>query len=88
MFLVSTPLTADEVLRVFLSDQPYLFLGASFITVAVIAIAFCAIRKRFDSLLVWMAIFAYLYGQRLWMNSGLLRLTIPPSEGLFRPLDS
>jgi sigma-B regulation protein RsbU (phosphoserine phosphatase) len=41
-------------------------------------------RRRFDALLVWMAIFAHLYGQRLWMNAGLLRMTIPDTESFRR----
>jgi sigma-B regulation protein RsbU (phosphoserine phosphatase) len=80
MLLADTQLTANEVLRVFHRDEPYLFLGASFTTVGAVSIAFGAIRKRFDPLLVSLAIFAILYGQRLWMDAGLLRLTIPPSD--------
>jgi sigma-B regulation protein RsbU (phosphoserine phosphatase) len=80
MILADTQLTANEVLRVFHRDEPYLFLGASFTTVGAMSIAFGAIRKRFDPLLVSLAIFAILYGQRLWMDAGLLRLTIPPSD--------
>jgi sigma-B regulation protein RsbU (phosphoserine phosphatase) len=59
-------------------------LGAAFSTVGVIAIGFCIMRRRFDPLLVWMAIFAHLYGQRLWMNASLLRMTIPDSEFFHR----
>lgn len=80
MFLTDTQLTANEVLRVFHRDEPYLFLGAAFTTVSLIALAFCVIRRRFDPLLVWFAVFAHLYGARLWLDSGVLRLTIPPSE--------
>ena len=80
MFLADTQLTANEVLRVFHRDEPFLFLGASFSTVGILSIAFAAIRRRFDPLLVSLAIFALLYGQRLWMDAGLLRLTIPPSD--------
>jgi sigma-B regulation protein RsbU (phosphoserine phosphatase) len=85
MFLIlDAPLTANEVLHAFHHDQPYLILGSAFTTVAVIAICFCVVRRRFDPLLVWMAIFAHLYGQRLWMNASLLRLTIPDSEFFHR----
>ncbi len=79
MFLADHQLTANEVLRVFHHDEPYLFLGAAFTTVALVAIAFCFVRRRFDPLLVWLAIFAFLYGQRLWLDAGLLRLTMPSS---------
>ena len=87
MLLADTQLTANEVLRVFHRDEPYLFLGAAFTTIGVTMIAFCAVRRRFDPLLVWLAIFAHLYGQRLWMDAGLLRLTIPPSDFLDRLSD-
>ena len=80
MVLAYTQLTANEVLRVFHRDEPFLFLGAAFITVSFVALAFCGIRRRFDPLLIWLAVFAHLYGERLWLNAGLLRLTIPPSE--------
>jgi phosphoserine phosphatase RsbU/P len=86
MFLIlDAPLTTNEVLHAFHRDEPYLILGSAFTTVAVISICFCVMRRRFDPLLVWMAIFAHLYGQRLWMNASLLRLTIPDSE-FFRRL--
>jgi sigma-B regulation protein RsbU (phosphoserine phosphatase) len=80
MFLADNQLTANEVLRVFHRDEPYLFLGAAFTTVSVLALAFCAIRRRFDPLLVWLAVFAHLYGERLWLDAGLLRLAVPSSE--------
>lgn len=80
MVLIDTQLTASEVLRVFRHDEPYLLLGAAFTTVSIVAVAFCAIRRRLDALLVSLAVFALLYGQRLWLDSRLLHLTIPPSE--------
>jgi sigma-B regulation protein RsbU (phosphoserine phosphatase) len=77
MLMIDTQLTASEVLRAFHRDEPYLFLGAAFTTVAWIAAGFCILRRRWDALLVWMAIFAHLYGQRLWLDSFLLRMSIP-----------
>ena len=85
MYLVETQLTASEVLAAFHRDEPYLFLGSAFTTVGVVSIGYCVMRRRFDALLVWMAIFAHLYGQRLWLNAGLLRMTVPDSE-FFRRL--
>ncbi len=87
MCLVETQLTASEVLGAFHRDEPYLFLGSAFTTVGVVSIAYCVMRRRFDALLVWMAIFAHLYGQRLWLNAGLLRMTVPDSE-FFRRLSA
>ena len=84
MGLLDTQLTATEVLRAFHRDEPYLFLGSAFTAVGVVSIGYCIMRRRFDALLVWLAIFAHLYGQRLWLNASLLRMTIPHSEFLWR----
>ncbi len=46
----------------------------------VVSIAFCGLRRRFDALLIWMAIFAYLYGQRLWLDSNLLGMSVANSQ--------
>lgn len=69
-------LTANEVLRAFHHDEPYLFLGAAFTTVALVTGAFGILRRRFDLLLFYFALFSLLYGQRLWMQSDLLALTL------------
>ena len=84
MLAFDTQLTAIEVLRAFHRDEPKLILGAAFNTVAVIAIGICVIRRRFDPLLVWLAIFAHLYGGRLWLDSNILSMTIPSSEFFHR----
>ena len=80
MVLIDTQLSASEVLRTFHRDEPFLFLGAAFTTVGLVSIAFCFLRRRFDALLVWMGIFAFLYGQRMWLNAGMLSITVPDSE--------
>ena len=85
MLVLDTQLTAGEVLRAFHRDQPKLILGAAITTVSVIALGICAIRRRFDPLLVWLAVFACLYGVRLWIDSEIFNLTIPQS-GFFRHL--
>jgi phosphoserine phosphatase RsbU/P len=85
MWFADTQLTASEVLRTLHHDQPTLFLGSAFATVGLVAAGICVVRRRADALLISLAIFAYLYGQRLWLESGLLSLTIPPSE-VFRRL--
>jgi phosphoserine phosphatase RsbU/P len=72
MVLIETPTTASQVLRAFDHDAPYLFLGSAFMTVGIVSIGFCALRRRFDALLVWMAIFAGLYGMRLWQEARIL----------------
>jgi sigma-B regulation protein RsbU (phosphoserine phosphatase) len=74
MYLVAAQLTANDVLRAYHHDEPFLFLAAAFITVAIIAAAFCLIRRRFDPLLVYLALFAYLYGQRLRLYTDILSI--------------
>ena len=84
MLALDAQLSAIEVLRAFHHDEPRLILGAAFDTVAVIAIGICLVRRRFDPLLVWLAIFAHLYGGRLWLDSSILNLTVPSSQILHR----
>ena len=72
MLVIDAQLTAADVLRAFHKDEPFLFLGSAFLTVAMVSMAFCALRRRFDSLLVWMAVFAGLYGLRMWMQAEVL----------------
>jgi phosphoserine phosphatase RsbU/P len=80
MVLVDAQLSASEVLRTFHRDEPYLFLGAAFSTVGIVSGAFCLMRRRFDPLLVWLGVFAFLYGQRMWLDTGLLDLTLAGNE--------
>lgn len=84
MFLLESQLTAAEVLRSFHRDEPFLFLGAAFNTVTIILVGLCIIRRKADGMLLSLAWFAHLYGIRLWMNSELLHLSIPPSEFFVR----
>jgi sigma-B regulation protein RsbU (phosphoserine phosphatase) len=80
MFLADTQLTANEVLRVFHRDEPYLFLGAAFTTVGLLCASLSILRRRFDALLVWLALFAFLYGQRLWLDTNILGITLGGQE--------
>jgi phosphoserine phosphatase RsbU/P len=73
-------LTAAQVLRTFHHDELYLFLGAAFITLGLLSAAFSFLRRKFDAMLLWLALFAILYGQRLWLQSELLTLMVPPSR--------
>jgi phosphoserine phosphatase RsbU/P len=61
-----------DVLRVFNHAQAFLLLGAGTITVGLLAAAFSLLRRRFDRLLFWFALFAILYGLRLVMNYQIL----------------
>ena len=80
MILVDTQLTANQVLRLFHRDEPFLFLGAAFTTVALLCASLSLLRRRFDALLVYLALFAYLYGQRLWLDTNILGITLGGQE--------
>ncbi|QNI34834.1 SpoIIE family protein phosphatase [Alloacidobacterium dinghuense] len=84
MVLLDTEVTASQVLRVFHRDELFLFLGSAFSTVGLVIWAFLIIRRRFEALLFWLALFAILYGQRLWMRSELLAMVIPSSTFFIR----
>jgi len=77
MMAIDPQLTASEVLRVFHHDEFDLFLGSAFVTVGFVAVGLCAVRRRADALLLWFAVFAALYGTRLWVQSSLLRMIVP-----------
>ena len=44
-----------------------------------VSAAFAVLRRRRDSLLIFFALFAALYGLRLWISSPLLAMTVPSS---------
>jgi phosphoserine phosphatase RsbU/P len=87
MLAVDPQITASELLRVFHRDEAYLFLGAAFTTVAIVAAAFSFLRRTAASVSIYFALFAFLYGQRLWIQSGLLDVLVPHSA-LFERLRS
>ena len=62
-------MSAEEVLTAFRRDAPYLFLGAAFAAVGMVSAAFAVLRRQRDSLLICFALFAALYGLRLWISS-------------------
>jgi len=67
---------ANDVLHAFYADAPFLFLGSAFITVALVAAAFSALRRRLDPLLIYFALFAGFYGLRLWLHASLVRVSL------------
>jgi phosphoserine phosphatase RsbU/P len=72
MYFPDPQFARSDVLRVFNHAQIYLFLGSAIITVGLLAASFSLLRRRFDALLLWFALFAVLYGVRLEMNYQLL----------------
>jgi len=80
MLLAETQLSASEVLSAFHRDEPSLFLGAAFSTIGLVCASFSLLRRRFDALLVWLGVFAFLYGQRMWLDTNLLGITLAGQE--------
>jgi len=72
-------LTADQVLQAFQRDAPFLFLGAAIVAVGLVAAALAVIRRKHDSLLIYLALFAVLYGTRMWIQTNLLSLIMQGS---------
>jgi sigma-B regulation protein RsbU (phosphoserine phosphatase) len=66
-------MSAEEVLHAFYRDAPYLFLRAALTAVGIVSAAFAVLRRRRDSLLIFFALFAALYGLRLWISSPCLQ---------------
>jgi sigma-B regulation protein RsbU (phosphoserine phosphatase) len=67
-------MSAEEVLTAFRRDALYLFLGAAFAAVGMVSAAFAVIRRQRDSLLIYFALFATMYGIRLWISSPMLAM--------------
>jgi sigma-B regulation protein RsbU (phosphoserine phosphatase) len=72
-------MSAEEVLSAFRRDAPYLFLGAAFTAVGIVSAAFAVLRRKRNSLLIYFALFAALYGLRLWIWSPLVAMTVQGS---------
>src|SRR5215470_8422550 len=68
-------MSAEEVLSAFRRDAPYLFLGAAFAAVGMVSAAFAVLRRKRDALVIYFALFAALYGIRLWISSPILAMT-------------
>jgi phosphoserine phosphatase RsbU/P len=88
MYAADPELTASQVLQTFHHDELFLFLGAAFTTIGLMSAAFSFLQRKFDAMLFWLALFAILYGQRLWLQSDLLTLMVPPSPFFDKLKDS
>jgi phosphoserine phosphatase RsbU/P len=71
MTLLQADVPSAAVVRAFVHDSPYLFLGSAFMGVGLVAAAFTAVRRKFDPLFIYFALFAILYGLRLWVQADL-----------------
>ena len=79
MFANTPQTTAGDVLNTFYRDAPYLFLGGAFVSIGLMSAAYAALRRTWDSLLIYFALFAALYGFRLWIQSRLLAMAMDGS---------
>jgi len=84
MFLAEAQYTAIQILHAFRHDAVYLFLGSACVTVGIVCVGYCMLRRRSEPLLVWMAMFAALYGIRLWLQSDLMGLELARNAILTR----
>lgn len=69
-------ISAAQVLSAFLRDAPYLFLGSAFVALGIISAAFSGLRRKRDPLLLYLAVYAILYGLRMWIRSDMLAMSI------------
>jgi sigma-B regulation protein RsbU (phosphoserine phosphatase) len=84
MYVGDPQLTAGQVLRTFQHDEFYLFLGAAFISIGLVSMAFAFLSRKFDAVLFWLALFAIFYGTRLWLTQGFVSLLMPQTAFFFR----
>jgi phosphoserine phosphatase RsbU/P len=77
-------LTADDVLRTFQAEAFTLFLGAAIAATGLVAAAFALIRRQRVSLLIYFALFALLYGARMWIQTNLFALMFERSTAFIR----
>lgn len=73
-----------DPLHVFRHDSAYLFAGASFFAFGLLAAAFSIVRRKFEPLLTYFALFASLYGLRLWMQSDIVNMAVFHSTAFLR----
>ena len=86
MLALEAQITASQVLHAFHRDEPFLILGAAFMTVALLCAAFSLLSRKLDALLLWLAAFAFLYGLRLWIDTQIVGFTLE-SLPLFGRID-
>ena len=80
MYAGDTQVATSQGLQAFHRDAADLFLGSAFTTVGLVAICFSFLGRKLNTLLLWFALFAILYGQRLWLDTGLVHMIVPYSN--------
>jgi sigma-B regulation protein RsbU (phosphoserine phosphatase) len=76
---VPIELTGEQVVLAFRHDAPSLFFGAVVMAAGLVAAGYSAIRRSQNRLLIYFALFAMLYGFRMWVQSNLLGITMQGS---------
>jgi phosphoserine phosphatase RsbU/P len=74
MYAPAPELSADQVLQTFRHDVPSLLFGAMIMAVGLVAVAFSELRRKHDPILIYLALFAGLYGLRMWMQTGIFSM--------------
>jgi phosphoserine phosphatase RsbU/P len=74
MYAPAPEMTADQILQAFRHDAPNLFLGAVIVAVGLVAAALSVLRRKFDAVLIYLALFAILYGLGRLLRSAPTRL--------------
>ncbi len=74
MYAPAPELTADQVLQTFRHDAPSLLFGAMIMAVGLVSVAFSEIRRKHDPILIYLALFAGLYGLRMWIQTGMFAM--------------
>lgn len=77
-------LSPDDVLRTFQVEAFTLFLGSAIAATGLVAAAFALIRRERVSLLVYFALFAILYGTRMWIQTSLFAFIFEGSRAFIR----
>ena len=72
-------LSGEQVVLAFRHDAPSLFFGAVVMAAGLVAAGYSAIRRSHDRLLLYFALFAMLYGLRMWVQSHLASITMQGS---------
>lgn len=78
----------DAVQRLLVSDIPFLFIAFALIAVALTTAALLIVRRERDPLLLSFALFALLYGGRLWMQRENAAMIFYGTEWFQRVRDS